>query len=245
VFEKLPETINVEPGVRKGRVPRDGYARGWGLQYGTAREIVENDPLFKYALDNIGLPSLTAPDKRANLYLIITRYLTNLADRNVIEFGAFKGGTSIFMALVLREIAPEAMVYALDTFSGMPKGDGGIDAHGEGDYAETSLDDLLKRIQALDLSNLIPIKGLFQDTFDMIPKTVKFGLAHIDGNIYSSIKYAQDAVWPRMTTGGYVAYDNADLSSCAGATEAAEELIQERKVHTEQVWPHFVFRAGL
>ena len=48
-----------------------------------------------------------------------------------------------------------------------------------------------------------------------------------------------------MTSGGYVAYDDADVSSCIGATQAVEELIIERRIHCEQIWPHFVFRAGL
>lgn len=244
MFTDLPD-IHVAPGVRKGRVPRDGYQRGWGLQFGKLRELVEIEDLFRQAFDNIGLPSWISSEKRANIYLILTRFLPKLTDKNVIEFGSYKGGTAIFMALVLREVAPEARVYALDTFGGMPKTDKSIDAHSEADFADTSLDQLNNRIRELGLTNLIPVKGLFQDTFPDLAAGVKFGLAHIDADIYSAVKYAQDAVWPRMTRGGYIVFDDADVSSCIGATEAVEELVQERKIHSEQVWPHFVFRAGL
>jgi hypothetical protein len=48
-----------------------------------------------------------------------------------------------------------------------------------------------------------------------------------------------------MCKGGYLVYDDAHISSCIGATQAVEELIMERRVHCEQIWPHFVFRAGL
>ena len=48
-----------------------------------------------------------------------------------------------------------------------------------------------------------------------------------------------------MTKGGYLIYDDANVASCIGATQAAEELILDRKIHTEQVYPHYVFRAGL
>jgi hypothetical protein len=48
-----------------------------------------------------------------------------------------------------------------------------------------------------------------------------------------------------MTKGGYIAYDDADAPSCIGATEAVEELVMARSLHSEQVWPHWVFRAGL
>lgn len=245
MFQPLPDDLDVAPGVRKGRVPRDGYQRGWGLQFGAVRGLVEGEDLFRRSFERIGLPSWISQEKRANLYLILTRFLDKLPDGNVIEFGSFKGGTAIFMALVLREVAPEAKVYALDTFGGMPKTDKSIDAHSTGDFADASVDELNQRIQALGLRNLIPVKGLFQDTFPSLASGETFGLAHIDADIYSAIKYAQDAVWGRMTKGGYVVYDDADVSSCIGATQAVEELIQERRVHSEQIWPHFVFRVGL
>jgi len=244
VFETL-SNIKVEPGLRKGRVPLEGYQRGWGLQFGRVREMVEKEELYRNSLDNIGLPTWVSPEKRANLYLIMTRFLSRLADHNIIEFGSFKGGNALFMALVMREVAPDAVVYALDTFGGMPETNKAIDAHNAGDFSDTSLESLSERIAQLGLTNLVPLKGLFQETFPKLSLTCKFGLAHIDADIYSAIKYAQDAVWPCMTTGGYVVYDDADVSSCIGATEAVEELIQERQIHSEQVWPHFVFRVGL
>ena len=72
-----------------------------------------------------------------------------------------------------------------------------------------------------------------------------FGLAHIDCDIYSAVKYCQDTMWDQMCKGGYLVYDDALVSSCIGATQAVEELIMERRVHCEQIWPHAVFRVGL
>jgi predicted O-methyltransferase YrrM len=241
----LPD-IGVEPGVRKGRVPRDGYQRGWGLQHTELRTLVEGEDLFRRAFAaSEPLASIVSPDRRANLYLILTRFMAQLANRNIIEFGSFRGGNAIFMATVMREIAPEAMVYALDTFAGMPETDPSIDAHGKGDFSESSLQGLLDHASALGLSNLVAIRGLFQDTFPTIEQGIGFGLAHIDADIYSGVKYAQDAVWSRVTKGGYIVFDDAIAASCIGATQAVEELIQDRGVHSEQIWPHFVFRVGL
>ncbi len=244
VLTPLPD-VDVEPGVRNGRVPREGYQRGWGLQFGDIKPSVLSEPLYRSAMNAMVLPSSLAEEKRINLYLIMTRFLSNLENQDIIEFGSFKGGNAIFMASVMREVAPDARIYALDTFSGMPDTDKTIDAHTKGDFGDTSLGALEQAIDQLGLRNLIPVKGLFQETFPALAPNTKFGLAHIDADIYSAIKYAQDAVWPRMTQGGYVVYDDADVSSCIGATQAVEELIQERRVHSEQIWPHFVFRTGL
>jgi predicted O-methyltransferase YrrM len=243
-FEDLPD-LAVADGVRGGRVVREGYQRGWGIQFGDLAPKIENESLYRRAADSVSVPSWVATSKRQNLYLIMTRFISKLSSRNVVEFGSYKGGNALFMALVMKEVDPTAKVFALDTYEGMPTTDKSIDAHSVGDFADTSLPDLQARIAGLGLTNLVPVKGLFQETFPNLPSDLTFGLAHIDADIYSAVKYAQDAVWPRMTKGGYIAYDDADVSSCIGATQAVEELIMERSVHSEQVWPHFVFRAGL
>ena len=236
----------VQSGIRKGRVPSEGYYRGWGLQFGSLQQFVEGETLFREALDaTTSLESWISPEKRANLYLILTRFLPRLTEKNIIEFGTFRGGTAVFMAIILREVAPTSTIYTLDTFNGMPVTDKTIDAHSAGDFSDCSLEALQDKARDLGLTNLVPISGLFQTTFPNLPLGIKFGLAHIDCDIYESIKYAQDAVWPRMTKGGYIVYDDATVSSCIGTTEAVEELIQQRHAHCEQSWPHFVFRVGL
>jgi predicted O-methyltransferase YrrM len=234
--------LTVPTGIRRGREPREGYKRGWGLQFGDFAAMVDQEELFATSMTASAIRPLAMPMKLKNLYLVMTRYLPQLDSQNIIEFGAYQGGTALFMALVMREIAPAAKVYALDTFEGMPGVDASRDAHSRGDFADTSLDRLQAERDRLGLTNLVLVKGLFQDTFPTI--TDAFGLAHIDCDIYSGVKYAQEAVWPRMCRGGYVAYDDADFASCLGAMEAVEELIQTGK-HSEQSWPHFVFRAGL
>ena len=224
-------------GIHGGRAVREGYQRGWSLQFDGLGERLRQEALYRRS---------SAPDKHFNLYLLMTRFLPKLASRNVIEFGSYKGGNALFMALVMREVDPAARVYALDTFEGMPVTDGAVDMHTQGNFSDSNFDYLKSRIAALGLTNLILVKGLFQHTFpELVRAGAIFGLAHIDADIHSAVKYAQDAVWPQMTPGGYVVYDDADVSSCIGATQAVEELIMERRVHSEQIWPHFVFRAGL
>ena len=228
-----------------GRVPLDGYRRGWGLQFGDLAQHVEKEALFIEACEAGCSTTLVMATKRMNMYVLATRFLPRLAERNIVEFGSYKGGNAIFLATVLRAVDPTAKVYALDTYSGMPATDKSVDAHGAGDFKDAALEQFQQRIVALGLTNLVPVQGLFHETFPGLAPERKFAMAHIDADIYASVKYAQDAVWPRMTPGGYVVYDDAEVSSCLGATQAVEELIMDRRIHSEQVWPHFVFRAGL
>lgn len=240
----LPD-VGVADGVVLGRVPREGYQRGWGLQFSDLAKRIGDEELFTHAISTAGIPSLMSGEKRMNLYLLMTRFLPKLADRHIVEFGSFQGGNALFMGLVMQKIDPRAKIFALDTYAGMPTTDSRIDAHRAGDFADAALGAFQSRIAALKLNNVVPVQGLFEDTFPALAPDLRFGLAHIDADIYSSVKFAQDAVWPRMTPGGYVVYDDAEVSSCLGATQAVEELIIERRAHSEQIWPHFVFRVGL
>lgn len=48
-----------------------------------------------------------------------------------------------------------------------------------------------------------------------------------------------------MAGGGYVVCDDATMSTCLGATQVVEEMIRDYGLRCEQIYPHFVFRAGL
>lgn len=242
---ELP-VIGTPDTIAGGRSARDGYQRGWGLMHAGLAEKVAAHPLYRSGVEASGGWSLMVEAKRMNLFLILTSFYDRLDGQDIIEFGSYRGGNALFMAHVLKAVAPKAKVYACDTYAGMPVTDAGRDLHAAGDFADASYDALKKRRDQLKLKNLEIVKGLFQDTFPGIArKKPRFGLAHIDCDIYSGVKYAQDEVWPFMARGGYVVYDDADAPSCIGATEAVEELVMARRLHSEQVWPHWVFRAGL
>ena len=241
----LPE-IGTPRTVARGRSAHDGYQRGWGLMHAGVADLVAHHPLYQAGVEASAHWSVMVEAKRMNLFLILTSFYAGLGGKDVIEFGSYRGGNALFMARVLWDVAPDAKVYACDTYAGMPETDSARDLHGAGDFGDSSYEALVERRDALGLTNLVVVKGLFQDTFPALAREQPtFGLAHIDCDIYSGVKYAQEAVWPRMARGGYVVYDDADTPSCIGATEAVEELVMKRKLHSEQVWPHWVFRAGL
>ena len=96
------------------------------------------------------------------------------------------------------------------------------------------------------LDNLHLVQGLVQETFPAsYPAERRIGLVHLDMDIYEPTVFVQNAAWPLMTKGGYYVYDDATVPACVGATQAVEDLIKQRDLHSEQVWPHFVLRVGL
>jgi hypothetical protein len=230
-----------------GRNINHGYQRGWGLEYGDLSEQIKAHPLFQEAFSAASTRgSLLYLHRIQNLFLLLTCFMDKLSSQNCIEFGVYRGGSTLFMATVLKALYPAAVIYALDTYEGMPITDGSVDLHSKGDFADTSLDDIRKAAIKLGLANIMFVQGLVEDTFpSQIPAAMSFGLAHIDLDIYLAIRHCQKTIYPRMSVGGYVVYDDATVSSCIGATQAVEEFVAETNARSEQIYPHFVFRAAL
>ena len=231
--------------IERGRKVRDGYWRGFGLQFDKLADRITKEPLFVQAYKVARDRTIVTPYNLMNLYLIIRHFLGRVESQDIIEFGSYRGGSAMFMACCLKDLYPGAKIYALDTFEGMPETED-VDWHRPGDFSDINLDDIRAFAQQAGLDNLVFVKGRFQDTLPTLLKTARpFGLAHIDCDTHPAVKYCQDMMWDQMCKGGYFVYDDAHVSSCIGATQAVEELIMERRVHCEQIFPHFVFRVGL
>ena len=243
------EALDMPRVIENGRCVYDGYQRGAALKYGKLADAVWNDPVFRKArAAGLRAPvrTMLLEERMMNLFLIVKFFLRDLTSRNIVEFGTYRGGGAIFLAMLLREFYPEARVYALDTFEGMPPIEKGLDLPPPDDFAATNLAIIDRTVKELGLTNIEFIKGLIQDTApDVYARAGSVGLAHIDVVLHSAVVYAQDSVWNVMTPGGYIVYDDAIEPTCPGATQAVEELVRGRNASAEQVWPHMIFRANL
>ena len=149
------------------------------------------------------------------------------------------------MAHVVDRLYPGMKVVALDTFSGMPETESAIDVHRAGDFHDVDLEELRRFAAEQGIRNVEFIQGLFQETAPAALTDIgPISLAHIDCDIYSAVAYSYETVKPFMVHGGYFVFDDALFSSCLGATEAVEELVIRRDgLHSEQIFPPFVFRS--
>ena len=239
-----------QQGLRKGRSIRDGYARGWGLEFGGIRESILEDPVYRDAMALAQGRTIQAENCRMNLFLLAKYFLPRLLGEStrgsIVEFGSFRGGSAIFLASVCRSLGLNVKVYGLDTFEGMPPTDKGVDAHNAGDFSGVDLSELRAFVESSGLSEHLEfVQGIFEETAPaLLLKAPPVLLAHIDCDVYASVAYAWEVVKPHVASGGYVAFDDAHISSCLGATEAVEDLaIRRDGLNCEQIWPHFVFRV--
>lgn len=230
--------ISAEP--RFGRSLRDGYTRGHGLAYGDLAAQIRAEGDYQEALTLAAGRSVCAEHRLMNLYLLIRLYAPKLAVGDIIEFGCYRGGSAIFMAALAKQYLPQATVWGLDTFEGMPQPNPDADLHGPGDFRDTDFEAL--KAYTAGMTNLRFVKGLFEHTTDAVLDDRKIVLAHIDCDIQPAVEYSWDRVKHRTVPGGYVVFDDATEASCLGATEAVERELIQKGLCSEQIYPHYVFR---
>ena len=244
-------------GIRKGRCPRDGYARGWGLAFTYLAQQIQADPIYRECWKLAEGRTIQDEMRRMNLYLIVRYFLPRMGPGSIIEFGSWRGGSAIFMAALCRRLQLPIMVYGLDTFKGIPSSDPAIDAHSDEDFSDVDLKELRKFVHDKGLDDhLVFHEGVFVKTAPPLMAEIRamgvagggILLAHIDCDTYDSCAFAYNCMIKEfvLAKGGYIVFDDATTPSCLGNTEAMEELVIQRDGrHAEQAWPHFVFRSGL
>jgi hypothetical protein len=135
---------------------------------------------------------------------------------DLFETGVWRGGASIFMRGVLAAHDDAARaVWLADSFEGLPApdiehypADEGLDLHTYEALA-VSLDTVranFARYGLLD-DRVHFLKGWFKDTLTTAP-VERIAVLRLDGDMYGSTQQALDALYPKVSAGGYVVVDD-------------------------------------
>ncbi len=158
------------------------------------------------------------------------------ANAGVIEVGTWRGGTAAIMARKLSDLQSKANLYIADTFEGVVKTSAKDNYYTGGEHKDTSqkiVEDLLSK-QA-NYKNYKILKGIFpEDTAHEVPSEEKFGLCHIDVDVYQSAKDIIAWVWDKLVMGGIIVFDDYGFAGCAGITE----LVNEQRVLKDRIIIH-------
>lgn len=230
-----------------GRSTRDGYLRGCGIQFGNVVKLCVADPLFGRAYRLARSRSVVTDNKLVNLFMLIKFFLPQLPPGHIAEFGSFRGGSAIFMAVVANELCPGTKVFGFDSFAGMPPTDSQRDIHGAGDFSTVSVDEVRQFAEDAGVRNLELVAGMFEDTIPTVVPTIgPLRLSHIDCDLFGPIAASYEGSKAQMVPGGYMVFDDPLEASCLGALEAVESLVIRRDgLHAEQAYPHLVYRMPL
>ena len=148
---------------------------------------------------------------------------TKLPAGLVIEVGCGNGGSGFLVAVRARLARLDCPVYLFDTFAGLVKA-GAADMLKDGDMAGPERDEVQSFIEGHGLEGVHARRGIFpEDFWDIAGSSFRF--AHIDVDIYQSMKDAFEAIWPRMVPGGIVVLDDYGEANCPGVTKFVDESL--------------------
>jgi hypothetical protein len=185
-------------------------------------------PGYREGLTRLGEAGVRLTIPRARLEALLGLWwATRTVPGDVIECGAYRGATSLLLALLGRLNGVPQTVLMLDTFAGMPAVSGYDLGRQSGEFQPPADQVELIRRQAdtLGVSDRIAIhKGLFADTFAALaPQSPRFALVHIDANIYQGTLDACRFTIPRVARGGAVVFDDYNGVCDLGARLAIDE----------------------
>lgn len=142
------------------------------------------------------------------------------------ECGVYKGGSARMLAHFLREKGqPDSVLRLFDTFGGMPETNPRLDLHHAGDFADTSFEAVCELIG--DNDHVVYHPGLIPETFAGREGSM-IAFAHIDLDIYQSVRDSCEFIYPRLTAGGVLIFDDYGFPSCPGARKAVDEFFLDR-----------------
>ena len=149
-------------------------------------------------------------------------------DGDFVEFGCYKGDTSVKLAEIIKNTAKRLWLY--DSFAGLPaksaEDQSTIGSQFQAGELLATKRQVVDRFRHANLPRPI-IKKAFFDELDPaqdLPEQIAF--AFLDGDLYDSLKTSLHLVWPKIPKGTTIIthdYNNLELP---GATRAVDEFLR-------------------
>ena len=145
------------------------------------------------------------------------------SDGSIIEIGVWRGGTGCLIAKQAELSRIKSTVYLCDTFTGVVKAGINDNMYVGGEHADTTRETVEKLIEKLDLKNTSILTGIFPEETGKYVEENDFSFCHIDVDTYQSAKDIVEWIWPKMSVGGILVFDDYGCPTCEGVTKFVNE----------------------
>lgn len=142
----------------------------------------------------------------------------------IVEVGVWRGGSGALLARRCRLSGIGDTVYLCDTFTGIVKATPDDAGYRGSEHADTSLEHVKALLASLDLHNTKILKGVFPDETAAAISGSAVRLCHVDVDVEACARDVFTWVWPRLSSGGVVVFDDYGFVSCPGVTRYVEQL---------------------
>ena len=161
---------------------------------------------------------------RVHMYQCLRAAAENGLEGAVVEFGAFKGGTTAWLARTVRRLGLSSRVIAFDAWSGFPPRRSMLDLY---EHPRCVFSDIAAVRAYLEPLDVELVEGDISDTAASLNTPIL--LAFIDTDNYSPARATLKAVLPHLVVGGTIVFDHyattSDYVYTLGERMAAQELL--------------------
>ena len=204
------------------------HAVGDGVYDASLREVGRDWPSMAHKM--IGVKRL------ANLRTLTEKVIRERIPGDLIETGVWRGGACILMRAVLHAYnVTDRRVWVADSFEGVPAPnsqkypeDTGSDYH---TFHELSvpLETVRNNIRKYGLldDQIVFLKGWFKDTLPAAP-IKSLALLRLDGDLYESTIVSLNALYKKLSPGGYVIVD--DYHVVPGCKAAIHDFLASAQI---------------
>ncbi len=169
-----------------------------------------------------GLPEFEAIYRRVRGHTLVSRDRCYLLARtlrqalrlagDVVECGVFRGGTALLEAVTIAEHgAGGRTLHLFDSFAGMPEMTEGVDRFKPGDFGGTSAGAIAALLSPYPFARMHV--GFIPETFRGL-ELGRVAWAHVDVDIYRAVRDCIEFLYPRLTPGGFLIFDDYGFPSC-------------------------------
>lgn len=174
-----------------------------------------------------------------NIKFCVSDALASGVQGDLIEAGVWRGGAAIFMRAILRaHNITDRNVWVADSFEGLPPpnaeeypADAG-DKHHQFKELAVSMEQVMSNFSRYNLldDQVKFLKGWFKDTLPGAP-IKKLAVIRLDGDMYGSTIEALNALYPKLSIGGYIIID--DYGAVEGCKKAVHDYREQHGINGE------------
>ena len=189
------------------------------------RQLGRDWPMFGY--------SMVGHRRLENLEFCLRSIVNERVNGDFVECGVWRGGASIFAKAILNLLGDsERVVWLADSFEGMPvqkEQDKADFALAGNEFLAVSLEIVRENFERFGLldDKVKFIKGWFSDTLHK-SSINNIAVLRLDGDYYSSTMDVLDALYDKVSTGGYIIVD--DYDAFVSCRTAIQEFLAARSI---------------
>lgn len=165
---------------------------------------------------------------------ILLDQAVNIVDGEIWECGVYRGGSA---SLIHSKFSKDRKIRLFDSFEGLPEACEHDNHHKKGDFNDVNFQSVVDYFN--DKPNVEINKGWIPATFKG-KESSKIAFLHLDLDLYEGYRDTLEFAWPKMVSGGIIAFDDYQAPSCLGARKAVDEFVAEHGItlHTDANLPH-------